>query len=164
MSAVLENKQLSVWGLSLLELYGKNNWNRKSIFYHIAGLTGNPSQLPTVTAASNSRRSFQQSLQPPAVAVTSGYSPAFVSQKSFPSAKQGSCSKSPEVVSRDRMVQLYYNSNIWIVETARRVETAIISQWCSTSSVFSKLFKIVITSGRPMIIGLINKVGDQFNT
>ena len=39
------------------------------------------------------RRSFQQSLQPPAVAVTSGNSPAFISHKSFPSAKLGSCFK-----------------------------------------------------------------------
>ena len=36
-------------------------------------------------------RSFQQSPQPPAVALTPGNSPALVSRKSFPSAKLGSC-------------------------------------------------------------------------
>ena len=53
----VENKQLSLWDLCLLEMYGKNNnSNRKSIFRHIAGLAGNPSQLPAVAAASNSYR------------------------------------------------------------------------------------------------------------
>ena len=84
----LENTQLSVWGFGLLALYGKNNnSNLKNIFRHIAGLTGNQSQLPAVAAASNTRRSFQQSSQPPAVAATSGNSPAFVSRNSFTSAK-----------------------------------------------------------------------------
>ena len=42
--AEVENKQLSLWDLGLLEKYGKNNnSNRKSIFYHLAGLAGNPS-------------------------------------------------------------------------------------------------------------------------
>ena len=45
--------------------------------------------------------------------------------------------KWPEVVSSAHMVQLYYNSNIW------SVETDIIYQWRSTSSVFSKLFQVV---------------------
>ena len=55
--AEVENKQLSHWDLGLLEMYGKNNnSNRKSIFRHIAGLAGNPSQLPVVAAASNSCR------------------------------------------------------------------------------------------------------------
>ena len=57
---------------------------------------------------------------------------------------------SPEVISSDCMVQLYYNSNIWRVETATRVETTIrvetdiISQWCSSQHQFSVL-KIVST-------------------
>ena len=47
----VENKQLSLWDLGLLEMYGKNNSNRKSIFCHIAGLAFNPSpQHPTVAA------------------------------------------------------------------------------------------------------------------
>ena len=36
-------------------------------------------------------RSFQQSPQPPAVAITSGNSPSLMSRKQFPSAKLGSC-------------------------------------------------------------------------
>ena len=53
----VENKQLSLWDLGLLEMYEKNNnSNRKSIFCHIAGLAGNPKQLPAVAAASNSCR------------------------------------------------------------------------------------------------------------
>ena len=53
--STLENTQLFVWGLGLLELYGKNNnWNRKSIFSHIAGLAGNPLQLAAVEATSSS--------------------------------------------------------------------------------------------------------------
>ena len=53
----VENKQLSLWDLGLLEMYGKNNnSNRKSVFRHIAGLAGNPSQLPAVAGASKSCR------------------------------------------------------------------------------------------------------------
>ena len=100
-------------------------------------------------------------------------------------------SKSPEVVSSDWIVQLYYNSNILRVETVIRVETAIrvetplLVSCAAPVQCFQNCFKlfqvvsncfklfqvvqIVITLGqqpacRPMIICLINKVCDQFNT
>ena len=59
----LENTQLSAWGFSLLELYGKII-KIESIFRYIVGLAGNPTQLLAVRL-----------LQPPAVAVTSGNLP-----------------------------------------------------------------------------------------
>ena len=140
-------------------------------------------QLPTVTATSSSCCNLQQLLWPLETL------PHSFPRGCFQVPNWEVVSKSPEVVSSDRIVQLYYNSNILrfetaiIVETAIRVKTAIISQLRCTSSVFSKLFQIVsscfelfqvvqivITLGqqpacRPMIvICLINKVCDQFNT
>ena len=76
----------------------KSFYLKKTVFFCFAslieGIAGNPSQLPAVAAASNSCRSIQQSLQPTAVAVTSGNSPAFVSKcqtwKLFPSHRRSS--------------------------------------------------------------------------
>ena len=57
----VENKELSLWDLGLLDMYGKNNnSNRKSIFRHIAGLAATlrsfqPSRQHTTVAAENLR-------------------------------------------------------------------------------------------------------------
>ena len=72
-----ENKQLSVRGLGLLELCRKITIKIERAFFII------------LRASKATRHSFQQTPQPPAVAKTSGNSPAFVSMcqtgKSFPS-------------------------------------------------------------------------------
>ena len=140
-------------------------------------------QLPALATASNSCRSFQQSLQPSAVAVTSGNSPAFIYKcqtgKLFPIHRR----LSPVTAWYNYIIIATFEGveTAIMVETTTRVETAIISLWRSTSSVFWKLFQavsncfkfklfhIVITSGQQpachpmMVISLINKVGDQFN-
>ena len=61
----VENKQLSLWDLGLLELYGKNNnSNRKSITPSYCGLRRQP------VAASSHRRSVQQCRSKPQIKYT----------------------------------------------------------------------------------------------
>ena len=152
----------------------------------MVGFAGNPSQLPAVSTSSNSCCSFQQSLPLPTVAATSSSCcnlwqlssicfPEVVSKcqtwKLFPSHQRSS------------LVIAWYNYNIMAtfeglkqplgLKQSQGLKQPLLVSGAAPFQCFQncfKLFQIVIMSGQqpvchPMIvICLINKVGDQFNT